>query len=108
MSSMAANLRHVCGTDVAQLRQDRKGGDGRTGVKVPRDTWISPKVEMRSSSVHGRGTFALADISQGEVAEIWGERWRGEATCESISFSQWVRRGVVVRAGVVRPFADGR
>ncbi len=34
--------------------------------------WISPKVEIRPSEIHGKGMFAVAPISQNEVVAIWG------------------------------------
>jgi uncharacterized protein len=54
--------------------------DGR--MEAPRESWFSPKIEVRASRVHGRGTFALAVIKPGEVLEIWGEWWKGIKTLE--------------------------
>ena len=49
---------------------------------VPRDSWFSPKIEVRESTLHGKGTFALAPIEPGEVVEIWGEWSRGVKNVE--------------------------
>lgn len=34
-------------------------------------SWIDPRIETRSSPLHGKGMFAVAPIKQGEVAVIW-------------------------------------
>ena len=47
---------------------------------VPRDSWFSPKIEIRESALHGRGTFATEPIAVGEVVEVWGERTGGKKT----------------------------
>jgi SET domain-containing protein len=47
---------------------------------VPRDSWFSPKIKIRASGIHGRGTFAAERIAEGESVEIWGERTSGETT----------------------------
>jgi uncharacterized protein len=52
-----------------------------TGL-APQDTWLSPKIELRASPAHGRGTFALAEIAVAETVEVWGQRWRGVLTVE--------------------------
>ena len=40
--------------------------------KIQSQSWINPHVELRSSSIHGRGIFATADIRQGEKVIVWG------------------------------------
>jgi SET domain-containing protein len=47
---------------------------------VPRDSWYSPKIEVRQSPTHGRGTLATERIEAGEVVEVWGERSNGIPT----------------------------
>jgi hypothetical protein len=47
---------------------------------VPRDSWFSPKIEIRRSEIHGRGTFSTDRIATGEVVEVWGDRAGGEKT----------------------------
>ena len=37
--------------------------------------WISPKVEVRSSTLEGKGIFALAPINPGEKIVIWRGRY---------------------------------
>lgn len=34
--------------------------------------WIDPRIEMRTSLIHGRGMFARESFGSGEVALIWG------------------------------------
>ena len=38
----------------------------------PEKSWISPKVELRSSKVQGKGIFAKENIKKGETIVIWG------------------------------------
>jgi SET domain-containing protein len=40
--------------------------------KIPPLSWIDSRIEVRSSSIHGKGIFATAPIQQGEVVIIWG------------------------------------
>lgn len=40
--------------------------------KYRKESWVSPKVEERSSSLHRRGLFAKEGIKQDEVVVIWG------------------------------------
>lgn len=40
--------------------------------KYLKESWISPKVEVRNSSSHGLGLFAKESINEGEVVVIWG------------------------------------
>lgn len=35
-------------------------------------SWVSEKLEMRNSSIHGMGVFAKAPITKGEIVIIWG------------------------------------
>lgn len=43
--------------------------------------WISPKVEIRPSTIHGKGMFAVAALARDEVVAVWGGRFvsRGDA-----------------------------
>ena len=41
-------------------------------VTYPEDSWINPKCEIRSSSIHGRGMFTQARFEAGDVVAIWG------------------------------------
>ncbi len=45
--------------------------------RVPKESYYSPKIEIRESATHGKGTFAKAPIKKGEVVEIWGEYTNG-------------------------------
>jgi uncharacterized protein len=40
--------------------------------KIQPQSWIDSRLEVRTSSIHGRGIFTNADILQGEVIMIWG------------------------------------
>lgn len=43
-----------------------------TVQEIPPQSWIDPRLEVRSSPIHGRGIFTNAAIQQGEVIIIWG------------------------------------
>src|SRR5215475_6693053 len=34
-------------------------------------TWLDPRLEIRASSINGRGAFAIAPISAGSVVTVW-------------------------------------
>jgi SET domain-containing protein len=59
------------------------------------DPWMSPKVELRDSTIHGMGMFAIADISEGERLIVWsGECYTDrkgaeKAKSEGKGFMQW-------------------
>lgn len=40
--------------------------------KYRTESWISEKLELRNSAVHGQGVFTKEKISKGEVVIIWG------------------------------------
>jgi len=40
--------------------------------KYRKRSWIDPRIEIKSSPLHGKGMFAAAPIKEGEVAVIWG------------------------------------
>lgn len=35
-------------------------------------SWMSPKVDIRESTIHGRGMFAASPLSAGEAVVVWG------------------------------------
>ena len=37
------------------------------------EPWLSPKVRVLDSPVHGKGMFAVEDIKKGEKIVVWGE-----------------------------------
>lgn len=39
---------------------------------IPEEPWTDPRVEIRSSSIAGQGSFANAPIKKGEVVIRWG------------------------------------
>jgi len=36
----------------------------------PKTTWLSPKIEIRSSDIEGKGMFAIEEIKKGEKVVI--------------------------------------
>lgn len=45
---------------------------------IPKESWISPKVEIRESTSRGRGIFAKEKISKGEKVVVWGGNYVNE------------------------------
>lgn len=43
------------------------------------ESWLDPRLEVRSSPIHGRGTFARTGIRGGEVVIVWGGTVMSEA-----------------------------
>lgn len=41
-------------------------------TRYRKEPWLNPKVEVRSSGIHGKGIFAKEPLSQGETVAIWG------------------------------------
>lgn len=39
---------------------------------IPKEDWVSPKVEIKDSPLEGKGMFAKEPISEGEVVIKWG------------------------------------
>jgi SET domain-containing protein len=37
-------------------------------------SWLDPRLEIRPSVIHGRGTFATAPIAAGETVSVWAHR----------------------------------
>ena len=58
-------------------------------------SWISPKVKVRQSIVHGRGIVAVSEIPRGEAILVWGganytdEAGALEALKQGRSVMQW-------------------
>ena len=78
---------HITTVELERLAAGRRNRKPRTGEgfrlsDVPKNSWLSPKVELRESPLHGRGTFAKEFIANGQVVEIWGEHWQGRRTVE--------------------------
>ena len=48
-------------------------------------SWLSPKTEVRSSPIHGRGLFAKAPIAKGEVAAVKGGHVFDRATLARVA-----------------------
>ena len=72
----------------------------RLTALAPKATWFSPKIDVRESQVHGRGTFAVAEIAAGETVQVWGQLWQGtltaEYTADAAQAELAARRGMVV------------
>jgi len=47
-------------------------GDNQLKKPIPPTSWVSPKMEMRDSPIHGQGLFARAALEKNEVVLIWG------------------------------------
>ncbi len=56
------------------------------------ETWINPKVEIRSSSIQGKGMFSLSDIPVGEKILLWG----GESYTDSNGAREALKQGKFV------------
>lgn len=57
-------------------------------MKAYRDQdWISPKVEIRPSAIHGKGMFALATFEQDEMVAVWGGRFVSRGDAEQARFA---------------------
>ncbi len=39
---------------------------------IPKEDWVSPKVEIKESPLGGKGMYAKEDIEEGETVIIWG------------------------------------
>ena len=48
-------------------------------MKTAHRTWLSPKIEIMTSPIHGRGMFAASDIRNGETLIVWGDCYTDEA-----------------------------
>ncbi len=46
--------------------------------KYLKKSWISPKIKVRNSQVHGKGLFAKEPIKKGEIVIIWGGNFVNE------------------------------
>lgn len=44
-------------------------------MKIPSQTWVSPKIEIKKSPLDGKGMFAIKPIKSGEKVLVWGGRW---------------------------------
>jgi hypothetical protein len=38
------------------------------------DSWLDPRLELRPSAIHGRGTFATAPVAARETVAVWEHR----------------------------------
>ena len=45
--------------------------------EYPTEDWVSPKIEVRASTMHGNGMFAMSPIAPGEAVVIWGGTFVG-------------------------------
>ena len=61
----------------------RVGGSSRLS-EVPSLSFLSPKTEVRESSIHGRGLFARAAIEKDEVVAVKGGHIIGRAEVEQL------------------------
>jgi len=40
--------------------------------EYPTEDWVSPKIEVKESPIHGSGMFAKSPITPGEAVVVWG------------------------------------
>ena len=40
--------------------------------EYPSEEWVSPKIKVRASPIHGSGMFAVSPIAPGEAVVVWG------------------------------------
>ena len=50
--------------------------------EYPSEDWVSSKVEIRASQIHGRGMFAVSPIATGETVVVWGGTYVGKEEAE--------------------------
>lgn len=58
----------------------------------PTEPWLSPKVEVHSSGIHGKGMFSKVSISQGEIVVIWGGKYVSKSQADRARMSNPVLR----------------
>lgn len=56
---------------------------------LPKETWVDPRVEIRSSPISGKGSFTKASIREGEVVIQWG----GGVIVSEAEFQQGLQDG---------------
>jgi uncharacterized protein len=50
----------------------------KPGKVYRKNAWISPKVEVRESQIHGKGMFARETISEREIVAIWEGKYNSK------------------------------
>lgn len=55
----------------------------RLGKNYNSQSWINPRVEIRASSIQGKGMFAREPIQKGEVIVVWGGKVFSEADIQA-------------------------
>jgi SET domain-containing protein len=54
------------------MNHELRKNNYKLNKKYLKKSWISPKVEVRNSALHGLGLFAKESIKKDEVVVIWG------------------------------------
>jgi len=65
------------------MKRARSGDSLRMDIAL---SYLSPKVSVRNSPIHGRGLFAVADIPPGEIVCVKGGHIFTRATLDKQSF----------------------
>ncbi len=47
-----------------------------------KESWLDPRIELKSSSLHEKGMFAIALIKKGETVVIWGGNFVNKENAE--------------------------
>ncbi len=53
-------------------------------MKFPKSSWITPRVEIRDSKIHGKGMFAKEPIKKGETVVVWGGEYVNKEESEKL------------------------
>jgi SET domain-containing protein len=56
-------------------------------MAIPRQSWVNPKIQIKTSTLGGRGMFAVRPITQGEKVLIWGGEYVGKREAEQAAHS---------------------
>lgn len=69
---------------VEKIYEDWKNLKNHEHKKYRKESWISSKVEVRNSPLHGLGLFAKEPIKKDEVVVIWGGNFMNESDALNI------------------------
>ena len=71
-----------------------------TRLDVPSRCWLDPRVEVRSSPIHGLGLFARSPILRGEVVAVMGGQVIDDAELHRIAASGGRYNSAAIAEGV--------
>jgi hypothetical protein len=61
-------------------------------MKPTHPTWLDERIEIRESSVHGRGAFATAAIPEGQVVTVWAHSILNAQQTDNVQSGETHRR----------------